>query len=145
MPNALASSLVPSGMSLSHSGRVFIVDDDPAVRDSLALLLRSQGWDARSHASADAFLAEYRPGSADCLVLDLQMPGMNGVELQEELDRRGIAIPVIIITAFARDPLAARARAVGARAVIAKPFRHEVLLQSIEKALEGSSTGRAPA
>ncbi len=124
---------------VSHSpNRILIVDDDAAVRDSLALLLRSQAWEAQSYASARAFLDGYRPGPADCLVLDLQMPGMNGVELQQELVRRGITIPVVIITAFANDPLAARARAAGARAVIAKPFRHDTLLRSIREALSDS-------
>ncbi len=138
MMHARSPAHMSSPIAPRSPGRIIVVDDDSAIRDALTLLLRAQGWDAQSHASAEAFLAEYRPGQTDCLVVDLQMPGMNGLELQQELTRRGIAIPVIIITAFARDPLAARAHAAGARAVIAKPFRQDVLLESIERALKDS-------
>lgn len=138
MMHARSLAHMSSPIAFRDAGRIIVVDDDAAVRDALTLLLRSQGWEVQSHASAEAFLAEYRPGQTDCLVLDLQMPGMNGLELQQELARRGIAIPVIIITGFARDPLVARAHAAGARAVIAKPFRQAVLLESIESALKDS-------
>jgi FixJ family two-component response regulator len=78
---------------------VFIVDDDAGVRDSLAMLLELKGFRTRTFAAAEAFLAEYRPEWPGCLVLDLRMPGMTGLELQAELARRGSTLPVIIVTA----------------------------------------------
>jgi two-component system, LuxR family, response regulator FixJ len=116
-------------------GSVYIVDDDPAVRGALALLVESSGWEVAAYPSAEAFLGAYRRGDADCLVLDLQMPGMNGVELQQELAARGIDIPIIVITAFSDHPLTLRAREAGALTILTKPFKHEALLRSIKQAL----------
>jgi two-component system response regulator FixJ len=116
--------------------RVFIVDDDAAVRQAVTLLVQSLGLQAQGYASAEAFLEAYDPGSDGCLVLDLHMPGMNGVELQQELTARGVRIPVIVITAYKDDPLTVRAQKAGALTVLYKPFKRDVLLRSIESALQ---------
>lgn len=114
---------------------VFIVDDDAAVRQAVTLLVQSLGLRAQAYASAEAFLQNYDPGSNGCLVLDLHMPGMNGVELQQELTARGVQIPVIVITAYKDDPLTVRAQEAGALTVLYKPFKQDILLRSIESAL----------
>ena len=116
--------------------RVFIVDDDAAVRQAVTLLVQSLGLPAQAYASAEAFLEAYDPGSDGCLVLDLHMPGMNGVELQKELVARGVRIPVIVITAYKDDPLTVHAQEAGAVTVLYKPFKRDVLLRSIESALQ---------
>lgn len=116
--------------------RVFIVDDDAAVRQAVTLLVQSLGLRAQAYASAEAFLEAYDPDSDGCLVLDLHMPGMNGVELQQELTARGMRIPVIVITAYKDDPLTVRAQEAGALTVLYKPFKRDVLLRSIESALQ---------
>lgn len=117
-------------------GRVFIVDDDAAVRQAVTLLVQSLGLQAQAYASAKAFLEAYDPGSDGCLVLDLHMPGMNGVELQQELTARGVRLPVIVITAYKDDPLTVRAEEAGAVTVLYKPFKRDVLLRSIKSALQ---------
>ena len=116
--------------------RVFIVDDDAAVRQAVTLLVQSLGLAAQAYASAKAFLEAYDPASDGCLVLDLHMPGMNGVELQRELTARGVRIPVIAITAYKDDPLTVSAREAGAMTVLYKPFKQDLLLRSIESALQ---------
>jgi two-component system response regulator FixJ len=116
--------------------RVFIVDDDAAVRQAVTLLVQSLGLRAQAYASAEAFLEAYEPVGDGCLVLDLHMPGMNGVELQRELAARGVRIPVIVITAYKDDPLTARAQEAGAVTVLYKPFKRDILLRSIESALQ---------
>jgi two-component system response regulator FixJ len=118
------------------AARVFIVDDDAAVRQAVTLLVQSLGLQAQAYASAEAFLEAYDPTGDGCLVLDLHMPGMNGVELQRELTARGVRIPVIVITAHKDDPLTVRAQEAGAVTVLYKPFKQDVLLRSIESALQ---------
>jgi two-component system response regulator FixJ len=113
---------------------VFIVDDDPAVRDSVKMLIESYGWHASTFDSAEAFLAAFRPGQGGCLVLDLHMPAMNGTELLENLRRRDIHIPVIIITAYKEEQFIRRARQLGAYAVVMKPFKDDELLSQIDHA-----------
>lgn len=114
---------------------IAIVDDDPAVRDSVKMLLESYGWGTRTFASAEEFLNAYEPGHTGCIVLDMHMPGMNGVELQEQLKRKHTRIPIIVVTAYKEDLLIKRALQAGARAVIMKPFKDEDLLNNIEQAL----------
>jgi two-component system response regulator FixJ len=112
------------------------VDDDAAVRQAVTLLVQSLGLQAYAYDSAEAFLEAYDPAIDGCLVLDLHMPGMNGVELQRELTARGVHIPVIVITAHKDDPLTVRAQEAGAVTVLYKPFKQDVLLRSIESALQ---------
>lgn len=114
---------------------VFIVDDDEAVRSATRLLARSFGWNARAFGSAQEFLDALPQGQPDCLLLDLNMPDMNGVELQMVLAARGIRIPIVVITGQRDSPLAARAQAAGASALLAKPFYDEDLKTSVERAL----------
>lgn len=114
---------------------VFVVDDDSAVRAAISLLVMACGWDAVPCASADEFLQRYSRAARQCLVLDLQMPGLSGVELQVALRRRGDDIPIIVVTAHHDHPDADHARMHGAQAVLGKPFRDHDLMDCIERAL----------
>lgn len=114
---------------------VFVVDDDPDVRDSLAALLSSSGLTPRVFESATAFLAKYKPGDSGCLVADIRMPDMDGIALQTELASRKAGLPVIIITGHGDVPLAVRAMKAGAMDFIEKPFDDERLLESIQRGL----------
>ena len=115
---------------------LYIVDDDQAIRSAITLLAYSMGWQAQPYASAPEFLANYRRSEKDCLVLDLRMPGMNGVELLEELRNRGIIIPTVVITAQKDDTLVSRAQTAGASVVLTKPFRNQLLVDHIKHAVE---------
>ena len=110
---------------------IHIIDDSEEVRDSLAILLESAGYRARTFASALEFLAAVRPGWTGCIVADVRMPGMTGIELLKELALRGIQLPVVVITAHADVPMAVAALKAGAVDFIEKPFRDEVLLMSL--------------
>ena len=123
-----------SDPSLAKS-TVFVVDDDQAMRNSLKWLIESVGVAVESFSSADEFLAQYQPGRAGCLVLDVRMPGMSGLELQEHFARNDIHIPIIIITGHGDVPMAVRAMKAGAIDFIDKPFNDELLLESIRNAL----------
>jgi FixJ family two-component response regulator len=115
---------------------VFVVDDDPGVLDSLAFLLRSVGLEAATYASANEFLSEYDPEKPGCLVLDVRMPGMSGLELQERLEARGSTLPIIFLTAHGDVPMAVKAVKAGAVDFIQKPFRDQELIDKIQDALE---------
>ena len=114
---------------------VFVVDDDQAMRNSLKWLIESVGVHVESFASADEFLAQYQPGRAGCLVLDVRMPGMSGLDLQEHLVEHNIHIPVVIITGHGDVPMAVRAMKSGAIDFIEKPFNDEALLDAIRRAI----------
>ncbi len=114
---------------------VFVVDDDEAVRNSLKLLLKSAGLISLAHASATDFLAVYDEDQPGCLVLDIRMPEMNGLELQDELNRRGAMIPVIFITGHGDVPMAVESMRRGALDFLQKPFRDEDLIDRVRKAL----------
>ena len=115
---------------------VFVVDDDQAMRTSLQWLIESTGMQVRTFASADSFLAAYYPGRAGCMLLDVRMPGMSGLELQSYMAREGYRLPVIIITGHGDVAMAVRAMKAGAVDFIEKPFHDEDLLRSIRNALE---------
>ena len=100
---------------------VFVVDDDEAMRDALYTLVRSVGLRTSLHVSADEFLARYDPGQPGCLVLDVRMPGMSGLELQDWLAKRGIDLPVIVITGHGDIPMAVQAMRAGAVDFLQKP------------------------
>ncbi len=121
---------------------VFLVDDDEAVRDSLALLMKSVALTSRSFSSADEFLAEYDPESPGCLVLDIRMPGMSGMELQQKLIEMRAILPIIFITGHGDIPMAVEAMQRGAVDFIPKPFRDHELLDRINKALEDDRKNR---
>lgn len=115
---------------------VFIVDDDEAVRDSLFDLMDSVGLKAATYASARDFLADYKPEQHGCLILDIRMAMMSGLELQEELNRRNTLLAIIFITGYGDVPMAVRAMRDGAQDFIQKPFRNQDLLDRINHALE---------
>lgn len=114
---------------------VYVVDDDEAVREALTALIRSAGYDAVTCAGAGAFLAAYDPERTACLLLDIRMPEINGLDLQESLAGRGIRIPTIIISGHGNVRNAVRAMRAGAVDFIEKPFRRRALLDLIQKGL----------
>ena len=114
---------------------VYVVDDDAALRDSLRWLLESAGHRVAACAGAEAFLATYTAEQGGCLLLDIRMPGMSGLELQDELKRRGLAIPIIFITGHGDVPMAVNAVKKGAFEFIEKPFNAQALLVLIDNAL----------
>ena len=115
---------------------VFVVDDDDAVRGSLRLLLKSVGLAAQPYGSAQEFLQHYTPDQPGCLVLDVRMPGMSGLELQQQLNVRGAVLPVIFITGHGDVPMAVEAMQHGAFDFLQKPFRDQDLIDRIQRALE---------
>ena len=114
---------------------VFIIDDDAAVRETLSDLLTMRGFDVRSFASAEAFLSEGATAPNACLVLDLCMPGISGLDLQRELKRRGVGLPVVMITGYGDVPTAVAALKGGAVNFLEKPFETHALLAAIDEAL----------
>jgi two-component system, LuxR family, response regulator FixJ len=114
---------------------VFVIDDDPAVRDSLDCLIRSVGLPVETFASADDFLNGWSGERRGCLVSDIRMPGMSGLELQEELQRRDCRLPVIFITGHGDVPMAVEAMKGGALDFVQKPFRDQDLLDRIHEGL----------
>jgi len=118
---------------------VFVVDDDPAVREALCGLIRSVGLRAEAFASAQDFLNSPRPDAAACLVLDVRMPGLSGLDLQRELAGR---IPIIFITGHGDIPMSVRAMKAGAAEFLPKPFRDQDLLDAIGQALERDQAAR---
>jgi two-component system, LuxR family, response regulator FixJ len=121
---------------------VFVVDDDEAVRGSMKLLLKTLDLPAQAFASAQEFLATFDKRRSGCLVLDIRMPGMSGLELQEELNARGGMLPIIFITGHGDVPMAVEAMQRGAMDFLQKPFRDQDLLDRITKALEKDRAGR---
>jgi len=119
----------------TEQSTIFIVDDDEAMRHSLEWLIGSIGIKVETFASADEFLKEYYPGRSGCLLLDVRMQGMSGLELQEYLNNKAIRIPIIIITGHGDVPMAVRAMKAGAVDFIEKPFNDEMLLDAIRNAL----------
>jgi FixJ family two-component response regulator len=115
---------------------VFIIDDDEAVRDALAELVVSVSRKVETFASAPAFLQAYDPDKGGCLVLDIRMPVMSGLELQTVLNERGIDLPIIFITGHGDVPMAVDAMQQGAFDFIQKPFRDQDLLERINRALD---------
>ena len=122
---------------------VYLVDDDEAIRDSLGLLLRSVGLDCEVYASALEFLGAYDPTRHSCLVADIRMPGLSGLELQQRLNEQRAEVPVILITGHGDVPMAVNAMKSGASDFIQKPFRDQDLLDRINKALAKDRDRRA--
>ncbi len=118
---------------------VHIVDDEPDVRDALGMLVRSVGLGAVTYPSAPDFLERYRASGPGCLVLDVRMPGMSGLELQERMARDRIALPVIIMTGHGDIAMAVRAMKAGALDFIEKPFNDQLLLDRIQEAIDRSA------
>lgn len=121
---------------------VFVVDDDQAMRSSLCFLIESVGLKVASYSSAHDFLNDYYPGRSGCVVLDVRMPGMSGLELQQKLSNDQITIPIVIITGHGDVPMAVRAMKSGAVDFIEKPFNDQILLDCIQRALDQDSKQR---
>ena len=112
---------------------IYLVDDELAVLDSLMLLIQSTGRQIKSFASAEAFLTHYNPEQVGCLILDVRMPSMSGLELQEELTQRNIKIPIIFISGNADIPDSAKAFRAGAIDFLEKPFEMSTLIALAKK------------
>ncbi len=122
---------------------VFVVDDDDGVRRGLSLLLSSVGLKVETFPGAQEFLHAFDPARPGCLVLDVRMPGMSGLELQERLKAEHIDIPIIILTGHGDVPMAVRAVQTGAVDFIEKPFREQMLLDRIQQAMAQDGENRA--
>jgi len=123
---------------------VFIVDDDRDTRESLRNLIRSAGLSAQTFSSAQEFLAAERPKVPSCLVLDVQLPGLSGLDLQQELAKAGVRIPIIFITGYGDIPTSVRAIKAGALEFLTKPVNREDLLHAIHQAIARDHTARQP-
>ena len=128
---------------MAGSATVFIVDDDEAVRDSLGLLIEAAGMRAEAFASCREFLARQAFPAPCCVLLDVHMPEMSGLELQDELARRGLALPVVVMTGQGDIATAVRAMKAGAIDFIEKPFGDEVLLEAVGRALAARAAAAA--
>jgi FixJ family two-component response regulator len=117
---------------------VFVVDDDISVRESLELLIRCEGWQPETFASAQEFLARPRVLAPSCMILDVSLPGLNGLDLQKRIAVDRIEMPIIFITGHGDVPMTVQAMKAGAVEFLTKPFRDEVLLNAIRDALERS-------
>jgi FixJ family two-component response regulator len=122
---------------------VFVVDDDPSVRRAIKRLVESVGLRVELFGSAQEFLRSERPDLPNCLVLDIRLPGMSGLDFQRELAEAGIHIPIIFITAHGDIPMTVRAMKAGAVEFLTKPFRDQDLLDAIQQGLERDRTRRA--
>ena len=121
---------------------VFVIDNDQAVLEGLSLLIKSVGLNVETFSSAQQFLDVLDPSRPGCLVLDVRMPGMSGLELQETLHRRHVKIPIIMISGHGDVPMAVQTVKMGAIDFIEKPFRDQVLLERIQKAILKDSETR---
>jgi FixJ family two-component response regulator len=121
---------------------VFVVDDDRAVRESLRRLLTSVGMTVEVFPSAQAFLGARRPEAPGCLVLDVRLPGLSGLDLQQELAKTDTTLPIIFLTGHGDIPMSVRAMKAGAVEFLTKPFREQDLLDAIRQAIERDRTAR---
>jgi FixJ family two-component response regulator len=119
---------------------VFVVDDDVSVRESLELLIRCEGWEPQTFASAPEFLAHPRTLVPSCLVLDISLPGLNGLDLQKQVAVERSEMPIIFITGYGDVPKTVQAMKAGAVEFLTKPFSDDVLLSAIRQAVERSET-----
>ncbi|HKB59144.1 MAG TPA: response regulator [Gallionellaceae bacterium] len=123
---------------MNSRDKVYIVDDDQAMRDSLALLLETAGYTVNVFAGTDAFLARCTPECEGCIILDLNMPGMNGLELHDSLRRRNINLAAVFLTGYGTIPAAVKAMRNGATDFLTKPIDGKVLLKCVADALDRS-------
>jgi len=122
---------------------VFVIDDDASVRKSLSRLLRSMGLNVEAFASADSFLRREHYDGVGCIVLDVRMPGLSGMDLQVELSRADYSMPIIFITGHGNIPMSVQAMKKGAVNFLAKPFDDEELLQAVREAIEKDRSVKA--
>ncbi|MCP4709504.1 MAG: response regulator transcription factor, partial [Planctomycetes bacterium] len=130
------------GVIMGNEPTVFVIDNDQAVREGLSLLIKSVGLNVETYSSAQEYLEAFNPSRPGCLVLDVRMPGMSGLELQETLHRRNVKIPIIMISGHGDVPMAVQTVKMGAVDFIEKPFRDQVLLDRIQKAIFKDSETR---
>ncbi|MBB5186356.1 FixJ family two-component response regulator [Zhongshania antarctica] len=128
---------------MTAEATVYLVEDDDAVRDSLQMVLESVGHKVASYSRADAFLEDYSVDMAGCMVLDIRMPGMNGMELQRQLNARNSILPIIFVTGHGDVPMAVDAMQRGAVDFVQKPYREEELLGKIQQAITADIENRA--
>jgi FixJ family two-component response regulator len=121
---------------------VFVVDDDPSVREALHGLIQSVGLSAKTFGSAQEFLSSKLPDMPACLVLDIRLPGLSGLDLQRELVKAGVKLPIIFITGHGDIPMSVRAMKAGAFEFLTKPFRDQDLLDAIQQAIERDRIAR---
>lgn len=124
---------------MAHEMTVFLVDDDTAVRDSLKLLLETHGLAVKDFSSGPQLLEDAAPSPADCIVCDVHMPVMSGLDLLATLASRGMARPTILITGRADDALRQRASAAGAFLLLEKPFDGDILIDAIDRAVAANA------
>jgi FixJ family two-component response regulator len=122
---------------------VFVIDDDESIREALKSLIRSVGLSVETFASAHEFLQRHRPDVPACLILDVRMPGLSGLDLQRDLTEANIHIPIIFITGHGDIPMSVRAMKAGAVEFLTKPFRDQDLLDAIQQALERDRLARS--
>ena len=125
-----------------HAPTVFVVDDDPSVLKGLSRLLRSAGWQEVTYDSPDAFLRQYDRDAPGCLVLDVAMPGVDGLELQRRLVDAGCPLPIVFITGHADIPTSVRAMRAGALNFLSKPVNDDDLLAAVREAVETDRVAR---
>lgn len=125
-------------------GTVYVVDDDSAVLESLEALLRTSGFEPRVFDNADSFLAAFDAGAADCVLLDVRMPGTDGLTLLERLGPVRRSVPVVMMTAHGDVPMAARAMRAGASDLVEKPFQPMALVERVAAAIARADNGVVP-
>jgi len=143
LANAVGHKMGPSPVLRAVTPIVFVVDDDISMRESLELLIRSEGWKPETFASAQEFLERPRVFVPTCLILDVSLPGLNGLDLQKRVAIERIDMPIIFITGHGDVPMTVQAMKAGAVEFLTKPFGDEVLLTAIRHALERSRTALA--
>jgi len=143
LANAVGHKMGPSPVLRAVTPIVFVVDDDISIRESLELLIRSEGWKPETFASAQEFLERPRVFVPTCLILDVSLPGLNGLDLQKRVAIERIDMPIIFITGHGDVPMTVQAMKAGAVEFLTKPFGDEVLLTAIRHALERSRTALA--
>lgn len=122
---------------------VYVVDDDRAVRDSTIIMLTTAGYAVKAFASAEEFLSEWVPEEVACLILDVRMPGLSGLSLQDRLNETGASVPIIFVSGHGDVPVSVRAIKGGALDFLEKPFARDKLLQRVAEALEQASRDKA--
>jgi two-component system, LuxR family, response regulator FixJ len=127
---------------LNNDSTVFIVDEDPGIRQSLTSLMRSIELESESFASAKEFLNVFDPMQSGCLLLDVRLPGMSGLELLEHINKQDVCIPAIVISAHGDVPTVVRAMRAGALNYLAKPVRNQVLLEAIQEGFKWDKANR---
>jgi FixJ family two-component response regulator len=127
-----------SGSDFGDRARVHVVDDDPGLREALSDLLESMGYEVATYGSTAEFLARGQICLPGCLVLDVRLPEMSGLDLQEKLGRDGVNLPIILMTSFADVPMSVRGMKAGARDFIEKPFRDQDMLDAVADAVAAS-------